>query len=77
MFQKKIVEISASIIDISNELNCTIIEACLEYCDKHDIEHELLGEILKKNQQLVFLLQQEAENLNFLKKEGRIPFDTI
>tara|TARA_R110000822_G_scaffold216162_1_gene350923 strand:- start:693 stop:938 length:246 start_codon:yes stop_codon:yes gene_type:complete len=45
------------------------IEACVIYCDKYEIEVESLGEVLKQHQNIVSKIRDEAEDLNYIKKD--------
>jgi len=67
--------ISNEIETLVKETGIDFIDACITYCTKHNIEIEMLGEILKKNQRIKNLIQEEAENLNFMKKENRVEFE--
>lgn len=49
------------------------IDACIMYSEENSLEIEVLAEILQNNQKILSIIQQEAENLNFLKKTQRLP----
>ena len=53
------------------KLNCTYMDACLEYCKDNNVEPESLGRLV--NKALKQKIQVEAENLNFLKKSSSLP----
>lgn len=72
MNQKNVLRYSEKIESIVQSKNCSYIDACVVLCEEEEIEHELLGQIILKNQQLVLKLQKEAEDLNIIKKEVRI-----
>lgn len=64
--------VSQTIEDMADEMQISLIEAAVLYCEQHDIEIEYLGEIISKNQCLLARIQQEAEDLHFLKKSSRL-----
>lgn len=49
------------------------IDACILYCDQHNIEYEQLGDLIRKHQNIKSKIQIEAEQINFLKKTARLP----
>ena len=51
----------------------TVIDALVFYAEKHDIEVELLGEIVKRSPVLRARVQQDAEHLNLMEKTARLP----
>lgn len=58
-----------------NELTAAgvgLIDACIEYCHKHNIEVEYAANMIAANPQLTARMQVEAENLRYLKKSKRI-----
>ncbi len=73
IIDEKILKITNDIEEIVYMLDIDYIDACIMYCEQHDIEIEYIGEILKKNQVLKSKLQFEAEQLNFIKKSNRLP----
>jgi hypothetical protein len=46
------------------------IDGIVSYCDKHNLEVEIVAELIKKDPVFTAKLQNEAENLNFVKKSG-------
>ncbi len=56
----------------TNELN--YIDACIAYCDEHDIEYDSIAEVVKKHQQLKNLVQSDAQSLHFMEKENATEF---
>jgi hypothetical protein len=73
IIDEKILKITNDIEEIVYMLDIDYIDACIMYCELHNIEIEYIGEILKKNQALKSKLQFEAEQLNFIKKSNRLP----
>jgi hypothetical protein len=53
--------------------NIDYIDAVVHICEKNKIDIEHIAVLIKKNPNLKFKIQTEAENLNFLKKGARLP----
>ena len=53
------------------KLNCSYMDACLEYCKDNNVEPESLGRLV--NKALKQKIQVEAESLNFLKQSSTLP----
>jgi hypothetical protein len=51
----------------------TYMDAILYWCEKNNREIEQVAELVNQDQQTKHFLQQEAEELRFLKKEQRLP----
>lgn len=49
------------------------IDAVIHWCDINDVDVELAASLIKKNSVLKSFIQEEAENLNFLKKTAKLP----
>lgn len=49
------------------------IDAVVSWCDKNKIELEFVAGYIKKDPVLKSKLQEEAENLNILKRGARLP----
>lgn len=64
--------VSKTIEDIAKEKDISLIEASVLYCEENDLEIEYLGEIISKNQCLLARIQQEAEDLHYIKKSARL-----
>lgn len=62
-----------SIDTLVKEKNIEYIDAVIHYCDKHNIELETAGAIIKKSAIMKNKVQLEAETLNFLPKSSRLP----
>jgi len=62
---------STMIEEMVIKLNCSYMDACLEYCKDNNVEPESLGRLV--NKALKQKIQVEAENLNFLKKSSTLP----
>lgn len=65
--------IAAKIHEYTEENNISYMDAILMYCDTHDVDIEYVGEIASKNPSIKAKVQEEAEELNFLKKTTRLP----
>lgn len=69
---ESILQVSSTIEKFVRDNNISYIDACIMYCEKTGLEIEYIGEILEKNQHIKLLIQQEAEDLHFLKRTGTI-----
>jgi len=49
------------------------IDSAIDYCDKNGLEYEFIGEIIAQNPNLKTKLAMEAENLNFIRREDKLP----
>ena len=49
------------------------IDAVVDWCDKNKVEIEYVASFIKKDPVFKSRLQEEAENLNILKKGARLP----
>jgi hypothetical protein len=49
------------------------MEAIQLWCEERDLEIEYAASLIKKNKNLKGKIQQEAEQLNFMKKTSRLP----
>lgn len=61
--------------EVTNYVNSEVsfIDAMIHYATLHDIEPEVLGEIIAKSQILKSKIQEDAEDLNLLEKTIRLP----
>ena len=46
------------------------IEGITSYCEKHNVEIEIVAELIKKDPVFTAKMRNEAESLNFVKKSG-------
>lgn len=67
------IDVTGEIVALQKQYKIKLIEAVCYYCEKHDIEIELVASFIKKNANLKALIEEEAENLNFLDKKSRLP----
>ena len=51
-----------------NKLN--YVDGITCYCEKHNVEIEIVAELIKKDPIFTAKVRHEAENLNFVKKSG-------
>lgn len=65
-------EFLKEIEDIFWEIDCTYIEAVIEWCTRNNTEVDSIGELIKRNAVLKAKIQLEAEDLNFLPKSAQI-----
>lgn len=56
---------------IKNKLE--YIDGIISWCEKNNIEIEVIAPLIKKDPIMVSKLQYEAEELNFLEKPKRLP----
>ena len=74
---ENIADIGNQIEAIATEKKIEYVDACILYCNRHQIEVETLGNLLKKHQKIVSKIRKEAEDLNYLanQKSVRIDFE--
>jgi len=53
--------------------NMEYIDAVIYWCEKNNIEVEYVASYIKKDAAFKMKIQEEAENLNILKKGARLP----
>ncbi len=63
----------AKIADIVEEQDISYMDAVIHYCEKEEIEIESVAKVIKSNVTLKTLIQNEGEELNFLKKTAKLP----
>lgn len=49
------------------------LDAVINFCEKYNMDVEVIGEIIANNAFLKSKIEIEAENLNFVKKVNRLP----
>lgn len=49
------------------------IDAIVEYCEIHSLEIEVAGEIIRRSPILKAKIHEEAEHLNLVEKQVRLP----
>jgi predicted aldo/keto reductase-like oxidoreductase len=49
------------------------IDAIVEYCEKNSLEIEVAGEIIRRSPILKAKIYEEAEELNLVEKQVRLP----
>jgi hypothetical protein len=59
--------------NLVQDKNIQYIDAIVHYSEKSGLEIEFLASIIKKDPVMKSKLQFEAENLNFMKKNARLP----
>ena len=62
------------LFDIEQEAeqkDLTFLEAIVDWCEKNNVEVELLAVEIRKNEKYRIKMQLEAERLNYIKKEER------
>lgn len=63
----------ADIHSFCNEKGMDYIDAVVHWCEINEFEIEHAAEFIKKNRVMISKLQEEAENLNFIKKTTKLP----
>ena len=53
--------------------NMEYIDAVVHWCEQNNIEIEYAASFIKKDPVFKFKIQEEAENLNFMKRSARLP----
>lgn len=61
--------------EISTYVNSEVsyIDALIIYAERHEIEVEVLGEIVKRSTLLTSKVEEDAEFLNLIEKTNRLP----
>lgn len=52
--------------------NLTVMEAIVAYCEENEIDIETVVPVVKNNLNMVFQIQQEAEDLHYLPKTSKL-----
>lgn len=68
--QKKIVQEIQAIVA---ESTLTYMEATILYAERNNLEIEFVAEMIIKNDVIRSNIEEEAEELNFIKKKTRLP----
>ena len=69
---KNIIE---EILFLVEEESMCYIDAIIHIAEKRNLEIEFVGEIVRKNDKITALIQEEAEKLNWIKKVDRIEIE--
>ncbi len=56
-----------------HEYGSTYIEAIVEYVETHDVDMDVIAEIVEKNEMIKAAIQFEFEDLHFLPRTSRLP----
>lgn len=67
-------QIGQEIMEIAENDGLNYIEACIAYCDDHDIDYDEIAGVVEKHQKLKLLVQSDAQKLNFIKRETLTEF---
>jgi hypothetical protein len=68
IIQDQIINVTASIQQLAEQHDLSIIDACIMYSESANLEIEYVGEIVQKNRQLKNAIGDEARALNFLRE---------
>ena len=63
----------ADIERLRKDDNLPYMDAVICYCEKNQLEIEVVAKFISKNLLLKSKIQQEAEDLNYLPKTSRLP----
>lgn len=70
---KKFTGFSAAIRALCVEKQMEYIDAVVHWCEMNDVEVEMAAALVQKDPVMKSLIQNEAENLNILKKTAKLP----
>lgn len=70
---KKLTGFSAAIRALCIEKQMEYIDAVVHWCELNDVEVEMAAALVQKDPVMKSLIQNEAENLNILKKTAKLP----
>lgn len=73
MIDTKFKDFFAEIECISDADDVDLVTAIVYWCEKNSAEIESVTSLIKMNPAIMSRLQEDAENLNFLKKTTRLP----
>jgi len=75
--ETKLTQIGIELENIVEKYDVSYMDAVIMYSDEHDIELELLGEVVKGHQKITNEIRIEAENLNYLEKSNTFSIQEI
>jgi hypothetical protein len=73
MIIEKMAGFADEIRALCNEKQMEYIDAVVHWCNSRDIEVELAASLVMADAALLSNIEEEAENLNYLKKTARLP----
>jgi hypothetical protein len=68
----EITNFSTSIRELVEKKKMEYIDAIVYWCEQNEKEVEYAASLIAKDANILFHIQQEAENLNFIKKTNRL-----
>lgn len=68
-------KIGNAIMELATDNDLNYIDACIAYCDDHDIDYEDIAGIVMQHQRLQLLVQDDAQRLHFIPKENATKFE--
>lgn len=71
--QDQILSFIAEIDTIRREDSLSYMDAIVSYCEKNFVEIETIADFIKNVPKLKFMIEQEAEELNYFEKKTRLP----
>lgn len=70
---KSSAEFIRNIEQIVRDTGTDYMDAIIHYCEKNNIEIDVAASVVRNNPYLKSHIQLQAENLNFLPKQARLP----
>lgn len=64
---------NAEVRKLKSERNMDYIDAVIYWCELKGVEVELAADLITGDASMLSNIQEEAENLNYLKKTARLP----
>lgn len=61
------------VTDIVWEKDVSFIDAIVIWCEKHNVEPESVGALVKKDSVLLALIESEAQDLRILPRGNKLP----
>lgn len=66
-------KITEAVMELTADGKMDTMDAVLLYAEKNDIDIEVVAAAIKSNAVIISKIQEEAEDLNFLPKQNRLP----
>ena len=73
----KVAKFLEEIKEIIEQDNVDYIDAIVHYCENNMVDYDVIAKFINRNALLKSIIQEEAENLNYLPKTNRLPFDEL
>lgn len=66
-------EVLIEIANLAQEKKISFMDACIDYCEKNNMEEAALGDMIRGTPKIKAIIRQDAEDLNYLPKTNRLP----